>query len=101
MRIGECHNEQGGNSHEENEEPEGGLGGDEPCWKGTCPKETPVMGEPAGVDISPVIIAVDVIIQNESSFESQESDQGNLEKDWPGEAAIDRGREEIARGEEE
>jgi hypothetical protein len=96
MRIGKHQNEQSGNSYEENEEPEGGLGGDEPCREGTRPKETPVVGELAGVEIFPVIIAVDVIIQNESGFESKESNQGDLEKGYPGKAAVDCGCEEIA-----
>ena len=96
MRIGKHQNEQGGNSHEENKEPYGSLGGYEPCREGKRPKETPVVGEPAGVDISPVIIAVDVIVQDESSFESKESNQGDLEKGYPGKAAVDCGCEEIA-----
>jgi hypothetical protein len=76
MRIGEGQDEQGSDGREEEEQTQGCPGGDEASRKGPGAEEPPVACQPV-IDISSVIVPVDVIVEDESCFESKESDQGD------------------------
>src|SRR5690606_37260276 len=90
----------GGNQHEcaeckDEEEKKGTPGRDKPCRDWPCPEYTPGFCEPAELCVFPVILTVDVIIQDKSAPKSKEAYKKDPEKIRPREEAIRGGGKEI------